>query len=159
VPNINQPDFDDPRELEGFRARRARLGRQTGASLVGASLWEVPPGEAAYPFHWHVAQEEMVIVLEGDMRLRTPEGWREVPEGEVLFFPTGEGGAHQLHNAGEQTVRFLAVANQQPDIVLYPDSGKLGASESGRGAGGVHMAFKTDDAVSYWEGETPPEVE
>lgn len=156
MPNINQPEFDDVREGEGFRSLRARLARQLGAQAVGASFWEVPPGEAAYPYHWHVAQEEIVVVLEGRPRLRTPAGWREVEEGEVLYFPTGEAGAHQFHNPTDATVRFLAVANQQPDIIMFPDSGKVAASERGRGAG-VNLTFMTSDQVDYWDGESAPE--
>jgi hypothetical protein len=53
VPNINHPEFDEPREHEGFGARRARLGHQLGSVRVGASLWELPAGQAAYPYHYH----------------------------------------------------------------------------------------------------------
>jgi uncharacterized cupin superfamily protein len=49
VPNINDPVFDEPREQPGFRCVRARLGRQAGSERLGLSLWELPPGEAAYP--------------------------------------------------------------------------------------------------------------
>lgn len=45
--NIDDPDFDELREHAGFRARRARLGRQIGSERLGASLWELEPGEAA----------------------------------------------------------------------------------------------------------------
>ncbi len=57
-PIIAHADFDEPREWPGFRARRARIGRQTGSRRVGASHWELSPGEAAYPYHWHVAEED-----------------------------------------------------------------------------------------------------
>jgi len=43
---------------------------------VGASLWELPAGQAAYPYHYHLAEEEMVIVLSGTPALRTRDGWR-----------------------------------------------------------------------------------
>jgi hypothetical protein len=49
VPNLNQPEFNDVREHPGFRARRARVGLQGGATKTGLSYWEVDPGEAAYP--------------------------------------------------------------------------------------------------------------
>jgi hypothetical protein len=48
--NIYAPDFDELREQPGFRSRRARIGRQTGSERIGLSLWELPPGEAAYPY-------------------------------------------------------------------------------------------------------------
>jgi len=54
--NINDPHFDEPREHPGFRCSRARLSRQAGSERLGLSLWELPPGEAAYPYHHHLAE-------------------------------------------------------------------------------------------------------
>jgi uncharacterized cupin superfamily protein len=154
--NIHEPDFDEPREHPGFTCRRARIGRQLGTEKLGASLWDLPPGQAAYPYHWHVAEEELLVVLEGRPSMRTPEGWRELAEGEAVSFPVGEQGAHQLVNRTEDAVRFLAVSNQQPDLVVYPDSGKLGAYERRPEGGGIRELFRAGDAVDYYDGETPP---
>ncbi len=158
-PNIDRPDFDEPRDHDGFRSRRARVGRQAGAERLGASLWEVPPGEAAYPYHLHLGEEELLVVLTGRPSLRTPAGWRELEQGEVVCFPRGEDGAHQVVNRTDEAVRMLAVSTHgDPDIVLYPDSGKIGAGERRPdGTGGLSMWFRTDDAVGYWTGETPPD--
>ena len=155
-PSIERPEFDEPREHPGFVCRRARLGRQAGTEKLGLSLWEVPPGEAAYPYHWHLAEEEVLIVLEGAPSLRTPAGWSELEQGDVLCFPVGEGGAHQLANRTESPIRFLALSNQQTDIVVYPDSAKVGAFERRPEGGGLHLAFREDDAVDYYEGESAP---
>lgn len=153
--SIRTPDFDEHREQPGFRCERARLGYQVGAERLGVSLWEVPPGEAAYPFHYHLGEEELVIVLAGSPSLRTPDGWRELSEGDVVSFPRGEVGAHQLVNRGAGSVRFLAVStNGEPDIVVYPDSGKLGAAERLPGGGGLREYFRIADAVDYYVGES-----
>ena len=157
MPNIYEPDFDEDREPAGFRARRARIGRQLGMERLGMSLWELPPGEAAYPYHLHFTEEEALVVIEGTPELRTPEGLRTLERGEAVSFPRGESGAHQLVNRSGQTVRFLAIStNGDPDIVLYPDSGKLGAAERRPGGEGLRLYFRTADAVDYWEGEEPP---
>ena len=157
MPNIDQPDFDEPREHPGFRARRARLSRQAGSERLGLSLWEVPPGEAAYPYHHHLAEEELVLVLDGAPSLRTPDGWRELGSGEVVAFPRGEHGGHQLVNRSEETVRFLSFSTSgEPDIVIYPDSGKLGAYERLPDGGGLRALFRLDDTVEYHDGEQPP---
>jgi uncharacterized cupin superfamily protein len=156
--NINRPDFDEPRDRDGFRAQRARIGRQVGTRDLGASLWEVPPGEAAYPYHYHLAEEELIVVLAGSLRLRTPEGWRDLEAGDVVSFPTGGQGAHQLLNEGSEAARVLSVSTQRPDIVVYPDSAKVGAFERVPEGGGLHKLFKLENDVDYWEGETPPKT-
>jgi uncharacterized cupin superfamily protein len=159
VANINDPQFDELREQEGFVARRARISRQAGAERLGLSLWELPAGEAAYPYHFHYTEEELLLVLEGRPSLRTPAGWRELEEGEVVAFPRGEAGAHQLHNASGHTVRFLSFStNGDPDIVVYPDSGKLGANERRSDGGGLHSMFRLADEIDYYDGERPPGV-
>jgi uncharacterized cupin superfamily protein len=155
--NLNDPDFDELRDHPGFRARRARIGRQVGSRLLGASLWEVDPGEAAYPYHAHLAEEELVVVLEGRPTLRTPEGRRPAGPGEVLCFPRGEEGAHQLVNETDALARFLALSTQYgPDIVVQLDSGKVGPAERRPQGGGMRLGFREQDAVDYYEGEEPP---
>jgi uncharacterized cupin superfamily protein len=157
VPNIDDPLFDEVREQPGFRCMRARLGRQAGCERLGLSLWELPPGQAAYPYHHHLVDEELVLVLEGRPSLRAPEGWRCLQQGEVVAFPRGEGGAHQIVNRTDAIVRFLALSTGgEPDIVIYPDSGKLGAFERLPDGGGVRALFRMADAVDYFEGEAPP---
>jgi len=159
LPNINDPDFDELREHDGFLARRARLSRQAGAERLGASLWELPAGEAAYPYHFHYTEEELLLVLEGRPSLRTPAGWRMLEEGEVVSFARGERGAHQLLNGTGSTVRFLSVSTSgEPDVVVYPDSGKLGTFERLPGGGGLASLFRLADEVDYYDGEQPPQL-
>ncbi len=156
-PNLKRPVFDASKEHPGFTRERARLGAQAGAVKTGLSLFEVPPGQAAYPYHWHFSQEELIVVLEGAPSLRTPEGWRELDEGAVVCFPTGEAGAHQLANRTDGTVRFLAFAAQQPDGVIYPDSEKVCVAEClPEGDGGFRGYFRIADEVDYFEGEEAP---
>jgi uncharacterized cupin superfamily protein len=157
LPNLNDPHFDEQRDQEGFTARRARIGYQLGAERLGVSLWELPPGEAAYPYHFHLGEEELLIVLAGAPALRTPEGWSELAEGDVVSFPRGEDGAHQLVNRTDATVRFLAIStNGDPDLVVCPDAGKLGAAERLPRGGGLRKWFRIEDAVDYYDGERPP---
>jgi uncharacterized cupin superfamily protein len=155
--NIENPQFDDIRDQEGFRANRARLGRQSGAQRLGLSLWEVPPGQAAYPYHAHLTEEEILVVIEGRPSLRTPDGWREMETGEVVVFERGETGAHQIVNRTEDQVRFLAASTGgEPDIVIQPDSGKVGAFERRPEGGGLRVWFRREDARDYYDGESPP---
>lgn len=133
------------------------MGRQAGCERLGLSLWEIPPGEAAYPYHFHLTEEELVLVLSGRPSLRTPAGWRELEQGEVVAFLRGEAGGHQLVNRTGQTVRFLAFSTSgEPDVVMYPDSGKVGAFERLPEGGGLRTMFRLGDVVDYYDGEQPP---
>lgn len=160
--NVLEPDFDADQERSGFTYRRAKLGSQAGAEKLGASLYEIPPGQATFPYHAHTANEELLIVLRGRPHLRTPNGWRQLEEGEVVAFPVGEEGAHQLQNRSDDPVRVLVVSTMiAPEVNLYPDSGKLMAATRAPGATGegFQEAYRREQASDYWEGEEQPEPE
>ena len=159
--NILEPQFDTEQQREGFTYRRARVGRQAGAVRLGASVYEIPPGEATFPYHWHAANEEMLFVISGRPSVRTEDGWQELEPGDVVAFPGGERGAHQVANHGPGPARVLVVSTMlAPDTVRYPDSGKVMIAERPPGAAGggdaLFAAFRVDEATDYWEGEDPP---
>jgi uncharacterized cupin superfamily protein len=159
MPNINDPIYDEPREHPGFLARRARVSRQAGSERLGLSQWELPAGQAAYPYHHHLAEEELIVVLDGRPSLRGPDGWRELEPGEVVAFLRGEQGSHQLVNRTGETVRFLSFSTSgEPDLVIYSDSGKLGAFERLPEGGGLRRMFRLADDVDYYDGEQPPPI-
>ena len=160
--NVFEPDFDAEADRAGFTYRRSRIGWQAGSERLGASLYEVGPGEATFPYHWHSADEEMLIVLRGRPSLRTAEGWRELDEGEVVSFRVGPESAHQIANWSNEPVRFLVLSEMvAPELSGYPDTGKLGIL--GRPPGSrddpdeVFGWFRARDEVDYWEDEPKPE--
>jgi uncharacterized cupin superfamily protein len=155
--SIFDPDFDEFREQPGFRCRRARVGQQAGAERLGASVWELPPGQAAYPYHFHRIQEELLFVLSGRPALRTPDGWRDLAPGETVAFLVGERGAHQLVNRTDEDVRLLVVSpGGMPEILVYPDSDKVGVYEPSSAHDGHYELHRRDNAVDYYEGEEAP---
>ena len=157
MPSIERPNWKDRDAPPGFRAQRARIGYELGTEAVGVSLWKLPPGEAAYPYHFHYSDEEVVIVLCGRPSLRTPSGVREVEPGDAVRFELGEEGAHQLFNPTDEEVRFLSISSHgRPDITVYPDSNKIGASERTPTGDGLRLWFDRADEVDYWKGESPP---
>src|SRR5438128_9015291 len=107
MPNLNDANYQPRDAPPGFRALRARVGHELGSELIGASLWQLPPGEAAYPYHFHYSDEEIVLVLSGQPSLRTPDGVRVLEQGEFIRFATGESGAHQIFNPTDELVTFL----------------------------------------------------
>src|SRR5438876_9817652 len=96
--------------------RRARVGARAGAEHLGLTVYELPPGTGMH-FHYHLQREELLIVLEGTVAVRTADGWEDVPEGEVRAFPRGERGAHGYENRSESTVRLLVLSEQNAPTV------------------------------------------
>jgi uncharacterized cupin superfamily protein len=153
--NLNRPqiahDDDDP---EGFQTGYERIGPKIGASQIGATIYEMPPGQALCPYHYEYPEEEWVIVLDGNATLRHPGGEDQLEPGDVVCFPTGPEGAHQLKNTGsEGNVRVLMLSTKQPvGIAVYPDSDKILASLGNPDDRGM---FRRESGVDYWDRETP----
>jgi uncharacterized cupin superfamily protein len=162
APNVHRPTFDEHGERDGFRWRGESVGRKAGAERLGASIYDLPPGEATFPHHFHHANEELLVVLRGRPHLRTPEGWRQLADGDVVAFPIGERGAHQLVNRTDEDVRVLMVSEMRsPEISVYPDSDKVGVREHAPGSGreGLRLNLRAADGLDYWDGERPPDPE
>ena len=120
------PEYDDA-DPEGYRAGMARFGPSLGASQMGASLYELPPGQSICPYHYEYPEEEWLVVLEGRVRVRHPEGEDVLGKGDLVCFPPGPDGAHKITCLGEETARVLMASTKQtPAIAVYPDSGKVG---------------------------------
>jgi uncharacterized cupin superfamily protein len=114
---------------ERFGHRRKELGSAADGQKLGCSLYEVPPGRAAFPRHYHLAEEEAIYVLEGSGTLRIGQGGREVKvsRGDYAALPVGPDAAHQLVNTSGATLWYLCFSTMaELDVAVYPDSGKVG---------------------------------
>lgn len=108
----------------GVRGERL-LERPPGTRLVSA-VWELDPGARSPAYHLHHATEEMLIVVAGSATLRTRDGERPLEEGDVVHFPVGARGAHQVLNRSESVVRYLMIgAHSTLDAIEYVDEAKV----------------------------------
>jgi uncharacterized cupin superfamily protein len=123
--NIYEPHWDAERDAPPYVWKRSRIGRQTGARQLGASLFELPPGATSFPLHIHYANEEMLVVLAGRPTLSTLRETRQLAAGEVVACPAGRDGAHRLTNDTDEPVRVLIVSTMHaPDINEFPETGE-----------------------------------
>jgi uncharacterized cupin superfamily protein len=131
--------WDDVPDWGGVGARR--LVRAGG---LGGSVWEFQPGQGQFVYHFHHASEELLVVLRGTPTVRVHDGDRQLKEGDVVGFPRGAEGGHQVRNEGNGPARVLIVStNADPDVAEY-DSGKLGVWIGGDG-----RFFRLEDAVEH----------
>ncbi len=107
-------------------ARGSRLGPGAGSSQLGCSLYELDPGGQATPYHVHHGNEELLIVLDGELELRTPHGTRTVTKGAVIGFPAGPAGAHRLRNVSDANARYLLISTMRfPEVAEQVDTGTV----------------------------------
>jgi len=144
-------DWDRENDRESYRHRSVAVGPRVGGELLGASVYEIPPGERTWPYHWETVSEEWLLVIAGAPTLRTPDGERELRPGDVAAFPRGARGAHALENRGGDTARVAIFSTKGPlDVIHYPDSGKIGVWTAEQG----YVAITREQPeVDYWEVE------
>ena len=147
-------NLNDPLELTADGVRAVRVAERAGAEHLGASMYELQPGEEMV-FHYHVQREELLIVLHGRLSLRSADGWEELPVGEVVAFPRGERGAHAYRNDRDEPVRLLMISEMNaPNISVYPDTNQVGLFDAGQRAQRRFGAlFNVADAVADYGGK------
>jgi uncharacterized cupin superfamily protein len=107
-------------------ARGTRLGPGAGSAELGCTLYELDPGGQAAPYHLHNANEELLIVLEGSLELRTPAGRRPLDKGAVVGFRAGPDGAHRVRNVGDEKARYLMISTMRfPEVAEQLDTGTI----------------------------------
>jgi uncharacterized cupin superfamily protein len=144
-----QPE-GDPDDPPGYRARMARFGPTIGASALGASVYDLDPGDSVCPYHYEHPEEEWLVVLAGAPTLRDPDGEHVLTAGDVVCFAEGPEGAHKVTNRTGEPVRIVMLSTKaKTAMAVYPDSGKVGVWPLGK-------LFRIEDAVDYWDGELEP---
>ncbi len=143
-PNLFTTDWE--RDLGAGRG--TRLAAPAGATDLGCSVFELDPGGQVAPYHLHHANEELLLVLDGTLELRTPAGVREVGRGAVVCFPAGPDGAHRLRNTSEAPARYLMISTMRyPEVAEQLDTGTVLAMK-GPGDGWAFPAGSDGDYMA-----------
>lgn len=137
-----------------YESLSARLAGGTVAEKLGASIDIVAPGKRSCPYHFHYAQEEMFIVIEGMGTMRVAGQMLPIRQGDVIFIPPGPDYPHQVINTSDAPLKYLSISTREkPEIVEYPDSGKYLAMASAHGAQAFDAIQRAGTSLDYWDGE------
>jgi uncharacterized cupin superfamily protein len=134
---------------ESHRFTERSPAQELGAMLTGLSVYEVEPGKATWPYHFELTEEEWLLVVEGELTVRTPDGEQTLRAGDVVCFPPGAAGAHAVRNDGSAPARFAMPSSSAKEGggTIYPDTGLFALA----GPGFRHRG-RLGEAVEYWEG-------
>jgi uncharacterized cupin superfamily protein len=135
----------------GHRFAATSLSKRFGATATGMGVYELPPDNASWPYHFEVVDEEWLIVIEGELTLRTPDGESVLHAGDVACFPAAAAGAHAVRNHSDAPVRYAMPSTnaRYGNASVYPDSGKFHIWTNG-----FHHRGRLGEPVDYWEGES-----
>jgi uncharacterized cupin superfamily protein len=129
---------------------RIDVSRALGSEATAMYVYDVPPGGSSSPYHYE-CEEEWLLVLDGTIVVRVPDGEELLERGDLVRFPAGPAGAHKVMNRGESTARILMFSSSRvPAVSVYPDSDKIGVWP---GREGDDLIFKRSTAVPWAEGE------
>jgi uncharacterized cupin superfamily protein len=149
IRNFNTAPLERFQRAPLYDTSCAGLTEGTVAMKLGASIDVMPPGHRGCPYHFHYAQEEMFIVLEGEGTLRVAGELLPIAAGDVVFIPPGPDYPHQILNTSDGPLKYLSISTQEhPEICEYPDSGKFLAKTKG-----FRVIQRADATLDYWDGE------
>lgn len=129
-----------------FGSRFRQLSNYGGGSHVGVAMEELAPGQQSNMRHYHMLEEEHVLVLEGSMTVLLGDDKYEISAGSYVCFPAGQKVGHALVNNGSSICRYLLIGERNPhDVIVYPDTGRVGVRLTGEG-------YRQSATMEYWEG-------
>jgi uncharacterized cupin superfamily protein len=129
---------------------RVDVGGALGSTATLMFIYDLAPGESSSPYHYEY-DEEWLLVVDGKVVLRAPDGEHTLERGDLVRFPPGPAGAHKVMNRSESPARTLLFSSARvPAVSVYPDSDKIGVWP---GDEADELIFKRGTAVPWSEGE------
>jgi uncharacterized cupin superfamily protein len=143
VPPVN---IFSAENLEG----RIDVARLVGSASTLMYIYDLAPGGAASPYHYEY-DEEWLLVVDGTVVLRSPDGEQTLVRGDLVCFPAGPAGAHKIMNRSDAPARTLMFSNARvPAVSVYPDSDTIGVWS---GDEANDLVFRRSTAVPWAHGE------
>jgi len=121
---------------------RLDIAGALGSAETAMYLYDVEPGES-FPYHYEYV-EEWLLVVDGTVAVRTPDGDGELYRGDLVRYAAGPAGAHQIANRSDATARVLLLSEAAlPSVSVYPDADTIGVWPDDD----TEYYFKRDTAV------------
>ena len=99
-----------------------RLGEAGGLTQFGANLVILEPGAMSSLRHWHMAEDEFVMVTQGTCVMVQDEGETVMQVGDCAAFPAGSPNGHCFHNHTDKVAKFLVVGSKaKREVATYSD--------------------------------------
>src|ERR671937_1931223 len=85
---------------------RIDVAHALGSAATAMYVYDLAPGRSSCPYHYEY-EEEWLLVVDGTVVVRTPDGERALERGDLVCFAAGPAGAHKVMNRSEAPARIL----------------------------------------------------
>ena len=114
--------YPEPYASEMKGRSSLRLGDAGGLTQFGANLVMLEPGAQSSLRHWHLNEDEFVMVLTGECVLVEDEGETVMRAGDCAAFPANTPNGHHFINRSGSVAQFLVVGTKAPrEVATYSD--------------------------------------
>jgi uncharacterized cupin superfamily protein len=123
IPQANDTGYPDPYDRDVAGRGYRRLAPAAGLSEMGASHVVLKPGAWSSQRHWHVVEDELLVMVAGEAVLVEDEGETVLRAGDVAAWPKGVRNGHHLQNRSGEDCVFIAISagDSAADHGEYPD--------------------------------------
>lgn len=138
-------------EHEPYEYNKYEVTQREKGNNCYVAIYEIPPQKSSYPYHYHLKNEEVFYVISGNGILETPDGSKTISAGDVIVCPPSERGGHKIINSSETEMLVYLDCDMinSPEVVYYPNSGKVGIIVEGESS----TFYETESNVDYYQGE------
>jgi len=114
-----------PPHDEKLKGRKTwMLTRQWKLTQFGVNMVELPPGGWSTNRHWHKSNDELVVVVSGELVLVTDDGEEVLRAGDCVGFKAGVANAHHLQNRSDAPAVYYDIGGRDAwDVSTFPDIG------------------------------------
>ena len=110
-----------------------RLGDAGGLTQFGVNLVSLDPGAMSSLRHWHMAEDEFVMVTEGECVMVQDEGETVMRPGDCAAFPAGSTNGHHFLNRTDRVAKFLVIGSKaKREVATYSDVDLMVEMEGGK---------------------------
>lgn len=144
IPLASRSDYPPPYASAVAGRWQARLEPILGMERLGAGYVVLKPGAWSSQRHWHVGEDELLVMLTGAAVLVEDGGETLLGPGDCCAWAAGVANGHHLQNRSDADCSFVVVSAGADVGGDYPD---------------IDMMWEADGRYRHRDGRPYPEVE
>lgn len=146
--NVEDVPWTEVHDIDNFNVRFRHLSMAMGPQpyKIGVAIEELPPSNQTNPAHYHMREEEHILILAGALTVRIGKEFHVMKASDYVRFPAGSPHEHCLYNHTKEPCLYIIVGSKEADdVCVYPDSNKVWVEALGQRFMRNHQDYWVDE--------------